>query len=177
MVTRLPIRMILHSVGTRCSFNPPQRLNFLQQAFRVPATVGQAIAMLAALIWQSSEIQKILAFDGIFEELFLVVTREGGLESQSMVPQDFVLQFWNEDKATNAGLILEAIGLLLGPKGAGLREGYTFTRLLIKIALSSNALTTLKVKCLRLRGWLMQDGIAWGSLIVRTAWGMEVAPG
>ena len=41
MVTRLPIRMILHSVGTRCSFNPPQRLNFLQQAFRVPATVGQ----------------------------------------------------------------------------------------------------------------------------------------
>jgi hypothetical protein len=41
MVTRLPVRMILHSVGTHCSFNPPQRLNFLQQAFRVPATVGQ----------------------------------------------------------------------------------------------------------------------------------------
>ena len=41
--------------------------------------------MLAALIWQSSEIQKILAFDGIFKELFLVVTREGGLESQSVV--------------------------------------------------------------------------------------------
>ena len=41
--------------------------------------------MLAALIRQSSEIQKILAFDGIFEELFLVVTREGGLESQSVV--------------------------------------------------------------------------------------------
>ena len=38
---------------------------------------------------------------------------------QQMVPQDFVLQFWNEDKATNAGLIPEAIGLLLGPKGAG----------------------------------------------------------
>ena len=36
-----------------------------------------------------------------------------------MVPQEFALQFWNEDKATNAGLILEAIGLLLGHKGAG----------------------------------------------------------
>jgi intracellular protein transport protein USO1 len=41
--------------------------------------------MLAALIRQSTEIQKILAFDGIFEKLFSVVTREGGLESQSVV--------------------------------------------------------------------------------------------
>jgi hypothetical protein len=35
--------------------------------------------------------------------------------------QEFALQFWNEDKTTNAGLILEAIGLLLGSKGAGVR--------------------------------------------------------
>jgi hypothetical protein len=41
--------------------------------------------MLAALIRQSTEIQKILAFDGIFEKLFSVVTREGGLEGQSVV--------------------------------------------------------------------------------------------
>ncbi|KAH9975184.1 p115 like vesicle tethering protein [Russula compacta] len=158
--------------------------------------VGHAISLLAALIRQSTEIQKILAFDGIFEKLFSVVTREGGLEGQSVVtdalkcvdtllrfntsnqsyfretklpsllcsllffnpniqpdqiaPQEFALQFWNESKTTNAGLILEAIGLLLGSKGAGLREGYTFTRVLIEIALSSNAPTTLKVKCLRL---------------------------
>ncbi|KAF8504874.1 p115 like vesicle tethering protein [Russula emetica] len=158
--------------------------------------VGHAISMLAALIRQSTEIQKVLAFDGIFEKLFSVVTREGGLEGQSVVtdalrcvdtllrfntsnqsyfretdlpsllckllffnpniqpdqgvPQEFALQFWNEDKATNAGLILEAIGLLLGSKGAGLREGYAFTRLLIEMALASNAPTTLKVKCLRL---------------------------
>lgn len=44
-----------------------------------------AISMLAALIRQSTEIQKILAFDGIFEKLFSVVTREGGLEGQSVV--------------------------------------------------------------------------------------------
>lgn len=41
------------------------------------------------------------------------------VQPDQMVPQEFALQFWNEDKATNAGLILEAIGLLLGPKGAG----------------------------------------------------------
>ncbi|KAH9174436.1 p115 like vesicle tethering protein [Lactarius sanguifluus] len=158
--------------------------------------VGRGIAVLAALIRQSTEIPKVLAFDGVFEKLFAVVTREGGLEGQSVVadalkcvhtllrfnpsnqsyfretdlpsllctllffnpnvqpdesvPQEFALQFWNDDKATNAGLILEAIGLLLGSKGAGLREGYAFTRLLIEMALASNAPTRLKVKCLRL---------------------------
>ncbi|KAI9450835.1 p115 like vesicle tethering protein [Russula earlei] len=158
--------------------------------------VGHAIAMLAALIRQSVEIQKILAFDGIFEKLLSVVTREGGLEGQSVVtdalkcvdtllrfntsnqsyfretnlpsllcsllffnpnvqpdqavPQDFALQFWTEDKIANVGLILESIGLLLGSKGSGLREGYAFTKLLIEMGLASNAPTPLKVKCLRL---------------------------
>jgi hypothetical protein len=42
------------------------------------------------------------------------------------VPQEFALQFWNEDKTTNAGLILEAIGLLLGTKGAGVSYGAVF---------------------------------------------------
>src|SRR5882762_8160325 len=36
--------------------------------------------MLAALILQSPEIQKILVFEGVFEKLFSIVTREGGLE-------------------------------------------------------------------------------------------------
>lgn len=42
------------------------------------------------------------------------------------LPQEFALQFWNDDKATNAGLILEAIGLLLGSKGAGVGNNYIF---------------------------------------------------
>src|SRR5579863_7734372 len=44
------------------------------------------------------------------------------------VPQEFALQFWNEDKTINAGLILEEIGLLLGSKGAGV--GYSGLSLL-----------------------------------------------
>ncbi|KAI0302467.1 p115 like vesicle tethering protein [Multifurca ochricompacta] len=186
--------------------NRPQQV----QAYFLKAPVGPAtvISLLegnkdivdrgerSIMLPSSTEIQKIFAFDGIFEKLFSVVTREGGLEGQSVVtnalkcvdtllrfntsnqsyfrettlpsllcsllffnpnlepdqtvPQEFALQFWSEDKAINAGLILEAIGLLLGSKGAGLREGYAFTRLLIETALASNAPTWLKVKCLRL---------------------------
>ena len=43
------------------------------------------------------------------------------------VPQEFALQFWNDVKSTNAGLILEAIGLLLGSKGAGVRNNYVLS--------------------------------------------------
>jgi hypothetical protein len=65
------------------------------------------------------------------------------IQPDQAVPQEFALQFWNEDKTTNVGLILEAISLLLGSKGAGVGHN---TRLLIEMALASNAPTTLKVK-------------------------------
>jgi len=88
------------------------------------------------------------------------------VQPDQAVPQEFALQFWNEDKTTIAGLILEAIGLLLRPKGAvwvtmllsrackiyqymrllQLREGYAFTTFLIKMVLASNAPPLLKVK-------------------------------
>ncbi|KAI0048589.1 hypothetical protein FA95DRAFT_1654923 [Auriscalpium vulgare] len=156
-----------------------------------------ALNLLSALIRQSPEIQKVLAFDGVFEKLFAIVTRDGGLDSPNTsveealkcvdtllrfntsnqsyfretplpallasllyfdpniqpdmpVPQEFALQFWNSSKAQAAALVLEAIGILLGSKGTGLREGYAFTRLLIEMAMASNAPTRLKVQCLRL---------------------------
>jgi intracellular protein transport protein USO1 len=49
-----------------------------------------------------------------------------GVQPDQAVPQGFALQFWNEEKATNAGLILESIGLLLGSKGAGVGHGASF---------------------------------------------------
>jgi len=55
----------------------------LNHKLTLPSFIG--IAVLAALIRQSTEIPKVLAFDGIFEKLFAVVTREGGLEGQSVV--------------------------------------------------------------------------------------------
>jgi hypothetical protein len=41
----------------------------------------EALHMLAMLIRKSSEIQKVLAFDGVFEKLFGIVRREGGLDT------------------------------------------------------------------------------------------------
>ena len=55
----------------------------LESRIDLPSLTGNAV--LAALIRQSTEIPKVLAFDGMFEKLFGVVTREGGLEGQSVV--------------------------------------------------------------------------------------------
>ena len=35
--------------------------------------------MIQSLISQSPDIQKVLAFEGAFEELFEIITREGGI--------------------------------------------------------------------------------------------------
>jgi hypothetical protein len=45
------------------------------------------------------------------------------VQPDQVASQQFALQFWNEEKTINAGLIIEAIGLLLGSKGAGV--GYS----------------------------------------------------
>ncbi|KAG6856748.1 hypothetical protein H0H87_001092 [Tephrocybe sp. NHM501043] len=41
---------------------------------------NEAITMVQALISQSPDIQKVLAFEGAFEKLFNIVTQEGGVE-------------------------------------------------------------------------------------------------
>ncbi|KAA1476980.1 hypothetical protein DENSPDRAFT_874965 [Dentipellis sp. KUC8613] len=156
----------------------------------------EAITLLATLIDKSTEIQKILAFEGIFEKLFGIVTREGGLDGGSFVgdvlavvetllrfnasnqsyfretplpallcsllyfnpavqpgdpvPQEFALQFWNHEKTKNAAHVLGLMGILVGSKGTGLREGPAYVRLLLELALASNAPTRLKVQALRL---------------------------
>ena len=41
--------------------------------------------MIQSLISQSSDIQKVLAFEGTFQKLFEIVTREGGIEGDVFV--------------------------------------------------------------------------------------------
>ena len=40
----------------------------------------EAISLVQALILQSPDIQKVLAFEGAFEKLFNIVSQEGGVE-------------------------------------------------------------------------------------------------
>lgn len=47
----------------------------------------EGLAMLQVLISQNAEIQKILAFEGIFEKLLNIIAAEGGIEG-GIVVQD-----------------------------------------------------------------------------------------
>ncbi|KJA28783.1 hypothetical protein HYPSUDRAFT_33135 [Hypholoma sublateritium FD-334 SS-4] len=157
---------------------------------------NEAITMVQALIHQSPDIQKVLAFEGAFEKLFNTVTQEGGvdgglvaqgaltcvdgllrfnnsnqsyfketslppvlcaflqfpvvLDIQTTAPQEFALQFWDDQKQTNTALIIGIMGMLIGSKGQGASETLPFTRCLVETALASNAPTPLKTQCLRL---------------------------
>ncbi|KAK7052866.1 Vesicle-mediated ER to Golgi transport protein [Paramarasmius palmivorus] len=154
----------------------------------------QAIAVLQALISQSPDIQKVLAFEGAFEKLFNIISQEGGvdggavaqealacidgflrlnssnqsyfretglpaslcslllfppnLQIQEPTPQEFALQFWDDQKLANASAIVGIIGLLVGSKAQGTQDQPVFVRLFVEMALASNAPTALKTKAL-----------------------------
>ncbi|KAF8806612.1 hypothetical protein BYT27DRAFT_7168071 [Phlegmacium glaucopus] len=157
---------------------------------------NEAINMVQALISQSPDIQKVLAFEGAFEKLFNIVSQEGGvdggavaqealscvdgllrfnssnqgyfrettlpsvlcallqfpatIENDNVAPQEFALQFWDDQKQANTSLVIGIMGMLIGSKGNGPRESSAFTRCLVEMALASNAPTSLKTQALRL---------------------------
>lgn len=136
--------------------------------------------MIQALVSQSPDIQKVLAFEGAFEKLFNIISHEGGIEGgfvaqevltcidsllrynssnqvmsstlsivgcvltipksyfqgtaippvlcqlllfppnlppNQAAPQEFALQFWDEQKMTNALYVVSIIGMLVTIKG------------------------------------------------------------
>ncbi|KAF8911555.1 p115 like vesicle tethering protein [Gymnopilus junonius] len=157
---------------------------------------NEGISMVQALISQSPDIQKVLAFEGAFEKLFNTVTQEGGvdggpvaqgalscvdgllrfnssnqsyfretslppvlcallqfpvsLDVHTTAPQEFALQFWDEQKQANTSLIIGIMGMLIGSKGHSVQETLPYTRCLVEMALASNAPTPLKTQALRL---------------------------
>ncbi|KAF7362494.1 hypothetical protein MVEN_00597100 [Mycena venus] len=158
---------------------------------------NEAVTMVQALISQSADIQKVLAFEGAFEKLFNTVMHEGGVEGGAVTmealacvdgllrfntsnqsyfretplpptlsslllfppnlpmheaaPQEFALQFWDDQKLSNASLIVGIMGMLISSsKGNSTQEVSTFIRCLVEIALASNAPTPLKTQALRL---------------------------
>ncbi|KAJ7672122.1 p115 like vesicle tethering protein [Mycena rosella] len=158
---------------------------------------NEAVTMVQALISQSADIQKVLAFEGAFEKLFNTVTQEGGIEGglvtmealscvdgllrfntsnqsyfretpfppalcslllfppslpmHEAAPQEFALQFWDDQKLSNASFVVGIMGMLISSsKGNSTQEVSGFTRCLVEIALASNAPTPLKTQALRL---------------------------
>ncbi|SJK98124.1 uncharacterized protein ARMOST_01383 [Armillaria ostoyae] len=163
---------------------------------------NEAISVVQALVSQSPDIQKILAFQGAFEKLFNIIRHEGGVDggavaqealacvdtrvillavlsisniSQSYfretglppvlctllqfppniqyndpAPQEFALQFWDQQKLSNASYVVAILGMLVGSKGNSEQEAAVFTRCLVEIALASNAPTQIKSQALYL---------------------------
>ncbi|KAF9012594.1 p115 like vesicle tethering protein [Cyathus striatus] len=72
------------------------------------------------------------------------------LSTTEPAPQEFALQFWDEQKQANASLIVGIMGTLIGSKGHNVQESSTYTRCLVETALASNAPTPLKTQALRL---------------------------
>ncbi|EAU91236.2 hypothetical protein CC1G_06871 [Coprinopsis cinerea okayama7 len=156
---------------------------------------NEAISVIQSLLAQSSEIQKVLAFEGAFEKFFNIITQEGGIEggvvangalacvdgllrfnssNQSYfketplfpvvshllqyplslklsdpAPQEFALQFWDDQKLANAALVVGILGIFVNSKSTGL-EVTSFSRCFLEIALASNAPTRLKIQALHL---------------------------
>ncbi|KAF9550619.1 hypothetical protein CPC08DRAFT_674800, partial [Agrocybe pediades] len=72
------------------------------------------------------------------------------IEVHATAPQEFALQFWDDQKQTNTSLIIGIMGMLIGSKGHGAQETVPYTRCLVEMALASNAPTPLKTQALRL---------------------------
>ncbi|KAF7982993.1 hypothetical protein HWV62_24604 [Athelia sp. TMB] len=72
------------------------------------------------------------------------------LQMHDPAPQEFALQFWDEQKATNTSLVLGILGMLISSKSPNPQESDALTRCLVEIALASNAPTRLKTQALRL---------------------------
>ncbi|KAF5326594.1 hypothetical protein D9611_000259 [Ephemerocybe angulata] len=156
---------------------------------------NETITMVQALLSQSSEIQKVLTFEGAFEKLFSIITQGGGVDggldtrgalacvdallrfnssNQSyfretplfpilsqllqfppvlrltdMAPQEFALQFWDDQKSANASIVIGIMGIFVGSKGSN-AEVAAFSRCFLEVALASNFPTLLKIQALRL---------------------------
>ncbi|PFH52186.1 hypothetical protein AMATHDRAFT_140838 [Amanita thiersii Skay4041] len=72
------------------------------------------------------------------------------IDVKDPAPQEFALQFWDNQKAKNTRLVIEIMGILVGSKGGNVQENSTFARCLLEMALASNAPTSLKSAALRL---------------------------
>jgi hypothetical protein len=186
-------RQAVQGYFLKASNGPSSVLSVLEDSRDIIRNEGASL--IQALISHSPDIQKILAFEGVFEKLFKIIISEGGMDGgvvvqealacidsllrfnssnmsyfretpippqfrtlllfpvnlppQEPAPQQFALQFWDEQKAKNASLIIGIVGLLLAAKSDNLQETFMFTRCLVEISLASNFPASLKSQALQ----------------------------
>ncbi|KAL0575564.1 Vesicle-mediated ER to Golgi transport protein [Marasmius crinis-equi] len=108
----------------------------------------EALTCLDSFLRLNSSNQSYFRETGLPSSLLSLLLFPPNLPIQEPAPQEFALQFWDDQKLANASAIVGIIGLLVGSKSQGTQEQPVFVRCLIEIALASNAPTELKTKAL-----------------------------
>lgn len=94
--------------------------------------------LISAMIRQSPEIQKILAFEGIFEKLFGIITQEGGLDGGLFIEDilkvvDTLLRYNTSNQVNFAVAVLGRLIELLGIIELFPRNEYPFATVLTSL--------------------------------------------
>ncbi|KAJ3864749.1 p115 like vesicle tethering protein [Lentinula novae-zelandiae] len=112
------------------------------------AVAHEALLCVDGLLRFNSSNQSYFRETGLPPLLLSLLLFPPNLPPDASAPQEFALQFWDEQKLKNAKSVVAIIGLLVGSKGYG--DSPLFTRCLIELSLASNAPTTLKTQALHL---------------------------
>uniref|UniRef100_A0A0W0GDD6 General vesicular transport factor p115 n=1 Tax=Moniliophthora roreri TaxID=221103 RepID=A0A0W0GDD6_MONRR len=112
------------------------------------AVAQEALECIDGFLRFNSSNQSYFRETGLPASLCSLLLFPPNLPIQDSAPQEFALQFWDDQKLANASAIVGIIGLLVGSKAQGAQDQPVFVRLLIETALASNAPTTLKKKAL-----------------------------
>ncbi|KAJ3995281.1 p115 like vesicle tethering protein [Lentinula boryana] len=112
------------------------------------AVAHEALVCVDSLLRFNSSNQSYFRETGLPPVLLSLLLFPQNLTPDAPAPQEFALQFWDEQKMINAKTIVGIMGLLVGSKGHGSQDSPLFTRCLLELALASNAPTTLKTQAL-----------------------------
>ncbi|RXW24974.1 hypothetical protein EST38_g885 [Candolleomyces aberdarensis] len=108
-----------------------------------------ALTCVDALLRFNSSNQSYFRETPLFPIVSQLLQFPPNIRMADQAPQEFALQFWDEQKTLNASLIVGIMGIFVGSKGSNTQVP-AFIRCFIEIALASNFPTTLKVQALRL---------------------------
>ncbi|KAK1235107.1 Vesicle-mediated ER to Golgi transport protein [Marasmius sp. AFHP31] len=108
----------------------------------------EALLCLDSFLRFNSSNQSYFRETGLPSSLLSLLSFPSNLPIQEPAPQEFALQFWDDQKLANASAIVGIIGLLVGSKSQAAPEQPVFVRCLVEMALASNAPTEIKTKAL-----------------------------
>ena len=79
--------------------------------------VHDCLACVDSLLRLNNSNQTFFRETGLTGFLTSLLSYPSNLQLRDQAPQEFALQFWEPQKTTNAGLVLRALGMLVGTKG------------------------------------------------------------